>query len=92
MSVLIFPICPQGSGRDLECNLGWCLRRLLGLAVFKTMLGNIWGMLKCQGTIWITVSRRELQGSLLLFRGDQRSRGAHSFAEPIPVAQILGVY
>lgn len=88
----LFPIRLQGSGRDLGCNLVWCLRRLLDLAVFKTVLGNIWGMLKRRDTIWVTVSRRELQGSLLLFRGDQSSHGAHFFADPMPIAQVLGVY
>lgn len=49
----LLPICLQGSGGDSGCNLGWCSRSLLGLAAFKTVLGNIWGRLKCWGTLWV---------------------------------------
>lgn len=43
----------QGSGGDLGCDLGWCSRSLLGSAAFKTVLGNIWGRLKCWGALWV---------------------------------------
>lgn len=86
----LFPVCPQSSGCDLGCNLGWCLRRLFGLAYFKTMLGNIQGVLKCWGTIWITVHKRELRGSLLLLGGDQPSHGARFFWSPCLLLRSLG--
>lgn len=66
----------QGSGADLGCDLGWCSRSLLGLAAFKTVLGNIWGRLKCWGAIWVK------QGSLLFFERAQRSHTAQFLHSP----------
>lgn len=81
----LFLICLQGSRCDLGCNLGRCL------AAFKTVLGDIWGTLNFWGTIWIMVSRRELQGLLPLFGAHQWSCDAQIFVEPVPLFTSLGL-
>lgn len=77
----------QGSGADLGCDLGWCSRSLLGLAAFKTVLGNIWGRLKCWGAIWVKQARAA--GVTAVLRTSPAIPHRSVFAQPMLVPWLL---